>query len=193
MPAADVVRHGHELPGLDTRREPSCLLRSERGRHDGIAGEPLDGRAEQDLARPGSLLQPGGRVDRQPGGERRLGLVGDDLARLHADPDLELELADGVDDRERSPDGPLGIVLVCDLNAERRHDRVARELLDDAAVRRDAGRDLVEEPCQPQANDLGIGARDELRGADEVDEEHCREPPFHPGRIGARPRRPEAA
>ena len=44
----------------------------------------------------------------------------------------------------------------------------------------DSRRDLVEEPRQARAHDLRIGARDELRRADEVDEEHRCQLPLHP-------------
>ena len=186
-PAADLLRHRDDPPGLDAGREPARRLRPERCRDDRVARQPLDGRAEEHLARLGRLLQARRRVDREPRRERGLGLVRDDLARLDADANLEPELADRVDDRERRPHRALGVVLVRDRNAERGHHRVAGELLDDAAVRRDAVRDLVEEAGQPRADDLGIGARDELRRADEVDEEHRRELPFHPRRIGTRP------
>ena len=43
-------------------------------------------------------------------------------------------VADAVADRKRCPDRPLRIVLVHDGRAEHRHDRVADELLDRAAV-----------------------------------------------------------
>ena len=66
-----------------------------------------------------------------------------------------------------------------DRNAERRHHRVAGELLDGAAVRVDAVRDLVEEARHLRADDLGVGAGDELRRADEIGEEHGREFSLH--------------
>ena len=44
------------------------------------------------------------------------------------------EGAHGVDELERDPDGPLGVVLLGDGGAPHRHDRVADELLDRAAV-----------------------------------------------------------
>jgi hypothetical protein len=69
---------------------------------------------------------------------------------------------------------------VCERHAERRHHGVAGELLDDAAMRGDAVRDLVEEPRQARADDLGIRARDELRRPDQVDEKHRCELAFHP-------------
>ncbi len=77
----------------------------------------------------------------------------DDVARGHAlacvgagverdqrlaggDPDAELEaLLDGeVADRERRADRALGVVLVRGRGSEERHDRVADELLDGAAM-----------------------------------------------------------
>ena len=56
------------------------------------------------------------------------------------DPDLELALlGERVADGERGPDGPLGIVLVRDRCAEHRHDCVADELLDGAAMALELG------------------------------------------------------
>ena len=81
------------------------------------------------------LLEARGDVDRLAGREGRLGLVRDDLAGLDADARLQLELADGVEDREPGAHGALGVVLVRLRNAERGHHRVAGELLDDPAVR----------------------------------------------------------
>ncbi len=179
-PASDHLGDGDEPPGLDPVGEAPRRLGSERGRDDRVAGEPLDPRAEQHLAGLCSLLQPRGRIDREPRRERRLGLFRDDLAGLDADPDLEPEVLDRLHDREGRPHRPLGVVFVRKGDAERGHHGIARELLDDAAVGRDAMGHLIEEARQPRAHDLGVGARDELRRADEVDEENRRELPFHP-------------
>ncbi len=84
------------------------------------------------------------------------------------------------DDAERGANRPLRVVLVGERHAECRHHRVPGELLDDAAVGRDAVRDLVEEAVQARADDLGVGARDELRRADEVDEKDRGELALHP-------------
>ena len=67
--------------------------------------------------------------------------------------------------------GALCVVLVRERHAEGRHHGVAGELLDDAAVRDDAVRDLVEELRDAPADDLRVGAREELRRGDEVDEQ----------------------
>ena len=108
-----------------------------------------------------------------------------------ADSHLEAELVHGLDDRERGPHRPLGVVLVCDRHAERRHHGVAGELLDGAAVRNEAVGDEVEEPRHARAHDLRVGCRDELGRADEVREEHRCQLALHPHRIGvARHSRP---
>ena len=108
------------------------------------------------------------------GREGRVAVVGHDLARLHADPGLELEVLDRLHDRERGPDGPLRVVLVRPRDPERGHHRVARELLHRAAVGDDAAGDILEEARDAPAHDLGIVGRDELRRLDEIDEEHGR-------------------
>ena len=83
------------------------------------------------------------------------------------------------EDAETGPDRALGVVLVRLGDAEGGEDGVAGELLDDPAVGGHAVRDLVEEPGHAAAHDLRIGAGDELRRADQVDEEHGCELAFH--------------
>src|SRR5207253_897434 len=55
----------------------------------------------------------------------------------------------------------------------------AGELLDRPSVRDDAVGDLVEEPGHLAADDLRVRVGDELRGGDEVDEQHGRELALH--------------
>ena len=141
--------------------------------------QPAGERPDHDLSRRGGLLQPRGDVDRLAGGEGRVGLVGDDLARLDPDPGLQPELVYRVEDRGRGAHSALGVVLMCLRDPERSHDGVAGELLDDAAVRRDAVRDVLEERVDAPANDLRIARGDELRRADEVDEDDGCELAFH--------------
>jgi hypothetical protein len=82
-------------------------------------------------------------------------------------------------DRQGRAHGPLGVVLVGERDAERRHHRITGELLDDASVRGDAGGDVVEEPLHAPPNDLRVGAGDEVRRRHEIDEKHRRELAFH--------------
>ena len=133
-----------------------------------------------------TLLQARRDVDGLAGGEGRVALVGDDLARLDADPGLEPEAVHRVEDRGGGADGALGVVLVRLRDAEGGHDGVAGELLHDPAVRRDAVRDVLEERVDAAADDLGIARSDELGRADEVDEEHGRELAFHRTSVGIR-------
>ena len=163
--------------------------------------QPVRAGADEDLARRRGLLEPRGDVDGLAGREGRVAVVGDDLARLDADPGLELEVRDGLHDRERRPDGPLRVVLVRARDPERGHHRVAGELLHRAAVGDDAPGDVLEEARHAPANDLRVIGREELRRLDEIDEEDGRELAlYHPkaptrrcrpsGRAGALPARP---
>jgi hypothetical protein len=98
---------------------------------------------------------------------------------LKADPRLQLELVDPRDDREGCAHGAFGVVLVRDRDAEGRHDGVARELLHGAAVDVDAARDRFEERRHTTPHDLRVGAGDELRRGDEIDEENGRKLALH--------------
>ena len=128
----------------------------------------------------GELLEPRCDVHSLAGCERRVRLVRHDLPRFDPDPRFEAETVDGVEDRHGSPDGALGVVLVRGRNPERRHDGVAGELLDDAAVRRYALRNVLEEGVDAAPNDLRIARGDKRGRADEIDEEHGCELAFHP-------------
>ena len=100
---------------------------------------------EQHAAGRGGRLQASGGIDRVPGqsADIRTGVGIDDLARrdAHADRDLacfETELGiqpfNGSDNRKPTPGGALGIVVTRRRDAESRHDRIADELLEHAAV-----------------------------------------------------------
>src|SRR5581483_5592068 len=154
---------------------------------DAVAQQARGGRPDDDLVRLGLRLQAGGEVDRLARRERRVGVVGDDLARLDADPGLEPELADAFERREAGADGALGVVLVCERHAECRHDGVPGELLDRAAVRDDALRYLVEEAADAAADDLGIGVGDEAGRVDEIDEENGGELALHGSMVVSAP------
>ncbi len=87
--APALVRDRQRPPRLEARWESPCLLDADPLGADVAARQTLDGRAEQDLTRRGSLLQPRSRVECDPGDERGVVLVGEDLARL--DPDAHFE------------------------------------------------------------------------------------------------------
>ena len=91
------------------------------------------------------------------------------------------ERADGVDEVERGADGALGVVLVRGRRAPDRHDRVADELLDRAAVAVDHLARQVEVARQGLADVLGVALLGERREADEVGEQDGDQAPFRDG------------
>ena len=111
-----------------------------------------------------------------PVGKRGVGGLGDHLAGLDADPRRQV---DRFQDPERRLDGALGVVLVRLRHTERRHDRIAGELLHGAAVPLDARGDLVEELRHAAAHDLGVAGLDQAAGVDEVDEQDRGKLAFH--------------
>src|SRR5512132_17992 len=74
-------------------------------------------------------------------------------------------------------------------DAERGHDGVAGELLDDSAVRDDAVLDAVEVLLHAAARHLWIGAGDESRGPHEVHEQDCGQLSLHPHKCRNEPGR----
>ncbi len=136
-------------------------------------------RADEDLPWPCRLLEPRGEVHRFAGREGRVGVVDDDLARLDADPRLELELDDGRAHRERGARSSQRVVLVRLRDAERGHHGISRELLDDASVLDDARRNHLEERVDTTADDLGVGARHQTRRVDDIDEQNGCELALH--------------
>ena len=141
--------------------------------------EAASARPDPDRARRSCLLQARGHVDRLARDERRLGRVVDDLAGLDGSARLEPEVVDAVEDRERSLDRAHSVVLVSLRNAEHRHHGIARKLLDGAAEACDAVRRVFEVRADAPPHDLRVRARHEARRVDEIDEEDCRELPFH--------------
>ena len=141
--------------------------------------EPVRGRADQDLARTGRTLETRCQVDRLTRRERRVRAVDDDLAGLDPDPGLELEVVDRFAHGQRCSHGSLRVVLVRLRDAERGHDGIPGELLDDAAVLRHALRDRLEELVHAAPHDLRIGSGDEPCRVDDVDEQHRCELALH--------------
>ncbi len=95
------------------------------------------------------------------------------LARQHPGPggDARTQRAHRVHEIERCPDGSLGIVLTGDRRPPDRHDRVADELLDRAAVALDDVARQVEVARQELPGLLRVATLREGREADEVGEQ----------------------
>ena len=181
--AADAAPGGRDAHGPPERHRLGLALERERpggladdrrlghapGRlvdeHGSGGGGSLDaGRGVDEIARDDALADRAHRHRRLAGGDGR--------------PGLELETvtvaegAHGVDELERDPDGPLGVVLLGDGGAPHRHDRVADELLDRAAVALDRHAGGVEVAGQKLAHLLGVARAREGGEADEIGEEH---------------------
>ena len=133
---------------------------------DCVAGGAVRAFADENAVHGGSRLQPGRRVDdvsgchALPGARPRV--KGDEcLARVDGNPNLKLGVLvpNRVPDRKRSPNRPLGVVLVGNRRAENGHDRVADELLDrpttplqfDCGAGRSTGRASLGRPRGPAA------------------------------------------
>ena len=79
---------------------------------------------------------------------------------------------DGRDELESGSHRSFGVVLLRDRDAPDRHDRVADELLDDAAIAADDGPGEVEVARENLSYFLGVSFLRERREADEVAEQH---------------------
>ena len=123
---------------------------------DGGAGRPVGRLVDDDAVDRRGTLEASGCVHDVARGHA-LACVGAGVERdqrlAGGDPDAELEafLGGEVADRERRPDCALGVVLVRGRGSEERHDRVADELLDGAAMSFELG-----------ANALVVGAQESL-------------------------------
>ena len=93
------------------------------------------------------------------------------LARIDRHAQFRIRLARDVADRKGCPNGPLRIVLVHDGRTEHRHDRVADELLDRAAVSLQLGPDACVMRCQNSAHVFRVASLGRRRRADEVGED----------------------
>ena len=104
-------------------------------------------------------------------GDHRLTGV-DRCARGEVERVLVVQLVDAFEDTQAGADGALGIVAVGDRRPEDRHDRVADELLEHAAVVLDPLLRLRVIELQGLANILGVGAFGSGSKADQVDEQN---------------------
>ncbi len=145
---ADAQTDTHGPPGLD--RHGLALERGRSGRF--VDDGPLGGQAcrlrDEHAARLGVSLEAAGGVD-EVAGDHALALGTERHGRLAGDDggagrELPVHPGDGGDEVQRRADGPLGVVLVSDGHTPHRHDGVADELLDAAAIAFDAlARQLV--------------------------------------------------
>ena len=139
--------------------------------------------SDQDLARLGRLLKARRDVDRVAGHETLVepGLAGDDLPGVDADPRRECH-ADGAQEvvvQARQRDAHLRsradrterVVLVDLRDTEDGHHGVADVLLDDAAVKLDNARHLVEVPEHQVAHGLRVERLRERRRVGDVAEQ----------------------
>ncbi len=130
------------------------------------------------------MLETRGQVDGLAGGERRVGLVDDHLARLDPDPGLEPELPNVLEDPEACSDRAIRVVLVGLRDPERGHDRVAGEFLHRAAVGLDAAGDAVEEARDAAPCDLGVFTGEKLGRANEIGKKNRRQLALHAQILG---------
>ncbi len=147
---------------------------------DGLLGCPSGDLPHVDRPRRSDGLNPGGGVH-QVAGDHALPLGADRhrcLAREHSGaggevggPHLCAKGGDGRRELQRRPDGSLRVVLGCDRRPPHRHDRVADELLDRAAVASDELAACVEVAGQELANLLRVAGLRERGEADEVGEQ----------------------
>jgi hypothetical protein len=124
-------------------------LQAAGGVHEVAGDEPLVRRPDRDGSLPGQ----------DPGPQAEL------------DAGVAPEVADAADELEAGPDGPLGIVLAGDRRAPHRHDGVADELLDRAAVPLDRLAARLEVAGEQLADRLRVAAGGEGGEPDEVGEE----------------------
>ena len=174
---------GHDTSGTPRRESGGLALQLvfagglEGDRRAGGAHGRL---ADEDRARIGDALEPGGGVDEVAGdhalvrcAERDRRLPGQDPgARLDAGP----QAANRVDQVERRPHAALGVILLRSRGTPHGHDRVADELLDGSPIPRDDLRGEVEVAGERLPNVLRVAFLGEGREADEVREEDRYEP-----------------
>jgi len=185
--AGEAARRERLRPRPQAREgaDPLVVPLHGEGRHRAEVERPpgggVRGRADQDLAGPGVLLEAGGEVDHLAR-HQELPLRGGRRVRHHlagGDPDPHLGEDPGLDEglhagaqRQGGVQGARGVVLVHGGQAEDGHHRIADELLHRPADALDRLPGDAEEPRHPLAQLLGVERRREARGAGDVGEEH---------------------
>ena len=142
--------------------------------------------AHQDGARLGDGLKSRGRVDEVAGDHALVRCAEGDgrLAGQDTGPGLDrrAQRPHAVDEFERRPDRPLGVILVGRRGAPDGHDGVADELLDRPAVAGDHVAGHVEVAGQELASVLRVATLSQGREPDEVGEEDRDDPSLGNGR-----------
>ena len=154
-------------------------IRELKGRARGGCG-PL---SDEDLPRGCALPEP--RCDvhgvARDEGASPAGHPDHDLARVDADPELELvaeQVAKPGAHRDGRVERSLGVVLVGDRHAVHRQHGVSCELLDRASGGLDLLRHCVVETVEQESRVLGVRGRRHLRRSDEIGEEQRRDLPL---------------
>ena len=135
--------------------------------------------AEQDLARSGSLLEPGGDVDRVTRDER-VALARDDRPRVDPDPRVQPQLLHDVAQLHRRARRPQRVVLGRDGDPEHGHHGVADELLYPAAVPLEHPSCGVVVPVHQRSQRLRIRPLSHRRRPGQVAEQHRHDLPHLP-------------
>ena len=171
------------------QRPRSTLQRElpERVEGEGVAGQPVGHRADQDVSGLGRRLKPGGGVHRIAGdrigaGAARALAAGNDRARVDADMERQrfaeaalpalAHRGDALAHGKRGAEGALGVVLVGDGGAEQGEQRIADELVDEAIEAFDRDRELGEHVVLQGADFLGIEAFAQAREAAQIGEQN---------------------
>ena len=151
----------------------------ERLGRDGVSHEAQAVVAEQDLARSGSLLEPGGDVDRVTRDER-VALARDDRPRVDPDPRVQPQLLHDVAQLHRRARRPQRVVLGRDGDPEHGHHGVADELLYPAAVPLEHPSCGVVVPVHQRSQRLRIRPLSHRRRPGQVAEQHRYDLPHLP-------------
>ena len=184
---ADEPNDAHGSPQVDRQGLALHLLGPDRLVVDRGLGGLHRVVADEHVARLSRRLDPRCRVDDVAGNHplvRRIQrdgrFAGEDAGAgsERRDADLFSQGLDRLGQLERGPHGPLGVVLVRHRRAPHRHDRIADELLDHAAVAPDQAATGLEVPGQEVANLLRVAGLGERRESDEVREHDRDEPPL---------------
>ena len=191
----------HHPPGAHRLAEALEGVRAKVGELEQAAEQAARARRDHDAARLGQGLQAGRQIRRLA--HNRLFLrrpLADQVADHHPaggdpDPGAELstsgrQISDLSSDREASPNGALGIVLMGFGVAEIGEHAVAHELGDVALEACDLGRDGVLIGADDLAHLFGIQPRRQLGRADQVAEHHSQLSPLG---FGCRRQRPACA